>query len=82
MPPRYKRGGLVHRRERGRKRMLPNGRSCPISQEMGVAGLVGSVRLPLADPGLQRFVKVLHTRPPYWGRVADRSSDPLTIIKG
>jgi len=60
IPPCITQGGLVHRRERGRKRMLPNGRSCPIPTGMGVAGLVGSVRLPLADPGLQRFVKA-HT---------------------
>jgi hypothetical protein len=60
--------------------MLPNGRSCPISPEMGVAGPVGGVRLPLADPGLQRFVKVLHTRLPI-REAGSGSHTPLTYSR-
>ena len=75
-------GGLVHRRERGRKHMLLNGRSCPISQEMGVAGLVGSVCLPLADPGSLRFVKGYNPRSHKGpgGRIGHQF--PLPSIKG
>ena len=48
---------------------------------MGVAGPVGSVRLPLADPGLQRFVKAYTLRSHKGPEGADPTPHPLTYSR-